>query len=53
MSTIQEHLSTIRVHLGELSDEHAKHGNEFLAIVEAEKTIDEIETLFKQRLEKE
>ena len=50
MSTIHENISLIREILQDLSEEHAEHANEWLAITEAEKAIDEIENVFKQRL---
>lgn len=51
--TIAEHIETIRAQLGQLSDEHADRANECLAIVEAEKVVDEIDKLFTQRLNSE
>jgi hypothetical protein len=53
MSTIGEHIATIRAELEELSDEHSECGNEWLAITEAEKAVDEIEKVMNQRIGKE
>jgi hypothetical protein len=50
VSTIKENISLIRAILQDLSDEHAEHASEWLAITEAEKMIDEIEKVFKQRI---
>ncbi len=50
MTTIAEHLRIIRENLDALSSEHAEHGNEFLAIVEAEKAVEEVEKAIRQRI---
>ncbi len=51
MSTTQENIAAIRAHLGQLTDEHAKCANEWLAITAAEKAIDDVEKTFRQRID--